>query len=298
MRIPAIALPLAVAGVCVSAATIRAQSQPPASPHGSTPAVSLDGQWIAFVSDRNIFVAPASGGPARQVTHGSAPRSAPRWMRDGRLSSTETANGEARLYAVRPDGADERLIVTVPGRAPELSPDGTRVVYASGPYRQTDLFVANLDGSDRRQLVSSDVAWNVKWSPDGRRIALTGSAGDHLQVFVMNADGAARTQVTHLTPDEGAAQVPAWSADGSRLAFQANGPGTGTSHIWIVDLGRGAVVRLAPHEQAYVDEVPSWFPDGRRLAFQSNRTGQMEIWTMAADGTDPRQITGLTATAR
>ncbi len=40
-----------------------------------------------------------------------------------------------------------------------------------------------------------------------------------------------------------------------------------------------------------VDYEPAWSPDGRRVAFISNRTGALKLWTMAADGSDPRQLT-------
>ena len=40
-----------------------------------------------------------------------------------------------------------------------------------------------------------------------------------------------------------------------------------------------------------VDYEPAWSPDGRHLAFISNRTGALKLWTMAADGSDPRQLT-------
>jgi TolB protein len=227
----------------------------------------------------------------QQVTHGSTPHAAPRWTRDGLLLYTTTAGGDASIFSVRPDGTDEKLVVTVPGRSPELSPDGRRVIYATGPWRESNLFVANLDGSERRQLLAGAVAWNPKWSPDSKRIAFTGSAGDQLQVFVMNADGTEKRQVTSFTKDQGNAQVPAWSSDGRRLAFQANGPGPGTSDIWILDLESKAVRKIAAHDQVYLNETPCWFPDGRRLAFQSNRTGRMEIWTMNADATGLLQIT-------
>lgn len=39
------------------------------------------------------------------------------------------------------------------------------------------------------------------------------------------------------------------------------------------------------------DIHPRWSPDGSLIAFSSNRTGRYEIWTVNADGTDPRQIT-------
>jgi TolB protein len=44
--------------------------------------------------------------------------------------------------------------------------------------------------------------------------------------------------------------------------------------------------------KVYLDETPSWFSDGKSVAFQSNRTGRMEIWTINADGSDLRQLTG------
>jgi TolB protein len=54
----------------------------------------------------------------------------------------------------------------------------------------------------------------------------------------------------------------------------------------------GSAVKLAAHEQPFLDETPAWFPDGKRIAFQSDRSGRMAIWTMNADGTGLRQITG------
>jgi TolB protein len=109
----------------------------------------------------------------------------------------------------------------------------------------------------------------------------------------MNEDGSNPHQVTHLTPEEGRAQVPAWHPDSHQLAFQANASSPkGKSTLWVVDLQTTGAREILPHTTAYLDETPSWFSDGQRLAFQSNRSGRMEIWTVNIDGSDLQQISG------
>jgi TolB protein len=39
------------------------------------------------------------------------------------------------------------------------------------------------------------------------------------------------------------------------------------------------------------NEHPSWSPDGRHLIFESTRSGSRQVWTMLADGTNPKQVT-------
>ena len=177
-----------------------------------------------------------------------------------------------------------------------LSPDGKQLLYMAGTWTATRLMVSALDGSKARQVpTGSPIAWNNHWSPDGQRIAFTGrdDSSGKLAVFVMQADGSERRQVTHLAPEEGAAQWPVWSPDGRQLAIQVNVLKAHTACIWVVDVASGEARKLAAHERPYLDETPSWFPDGKRIAFQSDRTGRMEVWVMEADGSSPRQVTGV-----
>ncbi len=126
-------------------------------------------------------------------------------------------------------------------------------------------------------------------------IAYTGrDASGILHIYVMNADGSHPRQLTHIDAYEGQGQCPAWSPDGRRLAIQTTRKDH-MGYVWIIDYPSGTAHKLAAHEATFADELPVWSPDGKRLAFQSNRSGRMEVWTMSADGTHLRQLTGAQA---
>ena len=117
-------------------------------------------------------------------------------------------------------------------------------------------------------------------SPDERTLAL-----DLLgRIWVMPASGGTATA---LTDPVGDARQPAWSPDGSRIAFQAYWDGN--YHIWSVGAdGTG----LRQHTRGRFDHrEPHWSPDGARLAFSSDRGGSYDVWMMELDGGDPQRLT-------
>src|SRR5690606_5436445 len=73
------------------------------------------------------------------------------------------------------------------------------------------------------------------------------------------------------------------SPDGRQLAFSLLGD------IYRMPIGGGDATRVTSG-RAW-DIQPRWSPDGRRIAFTSDRSGGNNIWTVAADGSDPRQVT-------
>jgi TolB protein len=275
-----------------------AQTAAPPVVNGGLPLVSPSAPTILFESNRTgkdqLWIISADGSGERRLTTRDGFAGA-QWAPDGKSIFYSVMTGDtSRVYEIWPDSARERLIGAFPGRGPQLSPARDHVVYDVGPWSASHLVLADGQGHRPRQITDDSVnVWLGVWSPNARQIAYTVSAKTGMSVWVMNADGSRPHQVTHLTPEEGRAQMPAWSPDSHHLAFQANAilP-KGKSTLWLVDLRTTGAMEIAAHKATYLDETPSWFSDGRRLAFQSNRSGRMEIWTMNSDGTELMQVTG------
>ena len=289
-----------LAFITVAGAAQPAQPPAPKPAQSEAPTVSPDGARIAFLSNKDgnddVYVVSRDGTGDVRLTNTPDDKGRPSWSSDGKhVWFSTVADGVSRIDSIDPDGPNLKQIGTVPGRAATLSHSAKHVLYLTGPWTAVRLYVSNLDGSDARVLAdNAPVLWNVQWSPDDKHIAYTGRSPEEkaLSVWVMNADGSHPRQITHLAPGEGGAQLPAWSADGRRIAMQASDldPKKHDAHIWVVDLKTGAAHNLTPHAEPYLDEYPSWFPDGKQIAFQSNRSGRMEIWVMNADGSDQHRL--------
>lgn len=81
-------------------------------------------------------------------------------------------------------------------------------------------------------------------------------------------------------------QEPAWSPDGTRIAFYTNRDGN--FEIYTVRPDGTDLKRLTDNDAR--DTELNWSPDGTRIAFISNRDGQGTIYVMNADGTDPARL--------
>ena len=280
--------------------TAGAQTTRPPIVNGGFPLVSPSASRILFESNRTgttqLWIISDDGTGERQLTRRNSDVSG-QWAPDGKsIFYSVMIRDTSKLYELWPDssGSRDRLIGTFPGRGPQVSPARTRVVYDVGPWTASHLVLTDGQGRSPRQVTDDSLTvWRGVWSPNGRRLAYTVSKKNGMSVWVMNEDGSNPHQVTHLTPQEGRAQMPAWHPDSHQLAFQANAISPkGKSTLWLVDLQTTGAREIAPHTGAFLDETPSWFSDGKRVAFQSNRSGRMEIWVVNADGSELRQITG------
>jgi hypothetical protein len=165
------------------------------------------------------------------------------------------------LFTVQPGGAETNLGVA--GANPSWSPDGGKIAFDDGTSVKT--INADATGSTTRATGTDPT-----WSPDGTKLAYV-SAGD---LFVT---GVVPALVT------GGVSQPAWSPDGSKIAYvQGN-------DVKVVAVSGGATTNLT--NSGAVDTSPTWSPDGSKIAFTSNRDGNVELYSMNADGSAQMRIT-------
>ncbi|HSL15901.1 MAG TPA: LpqB family beta-propeller domain-containing protein [Actinomycetota bacterium] len=122
-------------------------------------------------------------------------------------------------------------------------------------------------------------------TPGSERIAFAAYFNGRWQIFSVDADGSDIAQLTDLSTDQ---FYPAWSPDGTRIAFSAQG-GDGFMQIWVMDASGGDLERLT-RGRAW-NYLPQWSPDGSRIAFVSSRDGNEEVFVMNADGSEQTRLT-------
>jgi TolB protein len=171
--------------------------------------------------------------------------------------------------------------------SPAISPGG-QLAFSSALANDgsMEIFVSNLDGSNRHQLTRTHRAVNIapRWNPaTGREIAFISDRGGSPEIYVMDSSGENQHR---LIARGGHCDSPSWSPDGRYIAFTF-GSAEGYQ-VFVSDVGTGQLLQLTSRGR---NESPTWAPDGRHIAFQSNRTGRWEIWQMHIDGTQQRQLT-------
>jgi len=143
--------------------------------------------------------------------------------------------------------------------------------------------LVDVDGHGLASLPVSGLA--TSWSPDARKIAFYWHGdGSSWEIHVANADGSGVTRLTNDPADQ--LFHPAWSPDGTRIAFSGSRAGTNGVYVMNAD-GTGINMLTTATAVAF----PAWSPDGSKIAFGDGRDGNEEIYVINADGSGITRLT-------
>ena len=170
------------------------------------------------------------------------------------------------------------------------SPGGWNSEYGWGIVRPLDaierlgdLFRSCPDRPDSRGLLAYQVGIDIDADADDvhdSRVPLV----DRYDIWTMDAaTGQSRCRRAHN------AWQPAWSPDGTRLAFVHKQFPDDDNEIWVMNADGTNWRNLTDNNSA--DYQPAWSPDGTKIAYVSNQSGNNDIWVMNGDGTGHRNLT-------
>lgn len=198
---------------------------------------------------------------------------APNWSLDGKFL---LANSGGHLYRIALDGSGsatpQALGLDQSLRCNNdhgISPDGKSIAFsASSPAsRQSQVYVANSDGSNPRMIVSAAPSYFHGWAPDGKMLAFVSQRDGNFDLFRIAPAGGTEER---LTMDRGYDDGPDYSPDGNWIYF--NSDRSGSWDIWRMPRD-GAGPGDAKAQRVTSDDLEDWFPhpspDGKWLLFLS-----------------------------
>ncbi len=253
-----------------------------------------EGRIKGPVADRdisNIYQADYDGANQTRLTTTRSLDIAPAWSPDMTViayTSYRTGYPDIILHSLK----DARL-PTTPAKGstenqnflPAWSPDGSKLAFMSTRDGNPEIYVINRDGSGLRRVTTHPNAdATPTWSPTGTQLAFTSDRGGTPQVYIVNVDGTGLVKVT----DESFCDRATWSTGSVNEIAYASRAGGGYQ-IRVFDVAKRESRTIT--DGIGSNESPAFAPNGRHLAFMSDRTGRAQIYTIARDGSDLRQIT-------
>ncbi len=199
--------------------------------------LSFDGQWLAISSGSGqsgsqIFVVPANGGAAREITP-TGPSYWHGWSPDGKtLAFCAQRNGNFDVYTIPTEGGVKQRLTDAAGLddGPEYTADGSKIYFLSERAGGVPkIWRMNPDGSAPEPITSDEnyADWFPHPSPDGQWIVFVSfdksvkghPADENVVLRLLPLGGGKPKVIATLFGGQGTINVPSWSPDSKQIAF-------------------------------------------------------------------------------
>lgn len=214
-------------------------------------------------------------------------------IKDGIILLSLKEGNNFHLFAYQPDALSLTRLTSGPWDdiTPALSPDGTRVTFASNRNGYWDLYLLELtSGMVVRLTDTLEYDGAPSWSPDGLWLVYETYLDNNLELMIRSV--ANDQPPVRLTNNPAADQSPSWSPKGRKIAFVSNR--NGQNQVWIADLDKASEDRYQTISQNHKDKEahPVWSPDGNKLAWSTVEDGfhNLYVWDSTHPGERPQKI--------
>lgn len=216
----------------------------------------------------------------------------------------DTDDGRSMVRAVEPDGSGQRIVLSENSQISyeqiAFSSDGARIAYVDARDGHRGIYVADTDGSHAVRLTDGvNDSWPA-WSPDGSRIVFVSTSFEPsigycypgisvdcpTEIYVTDGDG---PDVSRLTTDPGVDFDPAWSPDGTRIAY-ARTPNSWTATAIHVMSPDGNDITRVSSSSGGSDFDPAWSPNGDRIVFGGIHYEDWGVFGVRRDGAGERTL--------
>jgi TolB protein len=197
----------------------------------------------------------------------------------GDTASEESARAIAHRFA-------DEIILRLGGGINGIAE--TKIYFISTRSGTKEVWVMDYDGQNQHAVTHlGTISISPRISPDNSRLAFAslGRDGWTIRMFSLELN---RYVAFPAGTAGGSNQSPAWSGDGSKIAFSS--ARTGNPEIWLADAGGGNLHKLTAFKGPNIG--PTFNPrTGAQIAWVSGRTGEPQIYTMDIDGSNVQRIT-------